>query len=356
MTRYDRRIIDEIKQDNKPVLIYGNAAYAVSVCRFLIAHSISIQSFVVDDYVNIEEPEINGIPVRRISQFYPEIEKYTLALGFCNIEKCRVMLNIGGLLRCKVYRLWAPEENFGWDDEFWEAHRADFQRASDMLQDKKSKAVLSALIKARQEGKTQELLSLAEGNQYFNELTYTPEPEGEVFVDCGAFNGDTVRAYAEFTRNGYKKIYALEPNAANFQKLETLAASLRDVHCIKKGAWDSDGFLKFTESGSGSWVSDEGPSEISVTSIDNLVEGERVTFIKMDIEGSEYQALLGARGTLARWMPKLALCVYHKRDDIYKFVDFLSGIHTNSRAYQFFLRHHSNGASETVLYAIPNRV
>jgi len=79
------------------------------------------------------------------------------------------------------------------------------------------------------------------------------------------------------------------------------------------------------------------------------VSDEPVTYIKMDIEGAELNALKGAANTIKKNKPRLAICVYHKPEDILEIPVFLSEL---VPSYQFYLRHHSQYYIETVLYAV----
>ena len=97
-----------------------------------------------------------------------------------------------------------------------------------------------------------------------------------------------------------------------------------------------------------SCVDEYGADEIKVVTIDGIVK-EKVTFIKMDIEGSELKALHGAEQKIKKYKPKLAICIYHKVEDI---IDIPSYIHSLVPEYKFYIRHYSFGQAETVLYAI----
>ena len=121
---------------------------------------------------------------------------------------------------------------------------------------------------------------------------------------------------------------------------------------ISKGLWNKEETIKFTSMGNGaSYIGETDASyEIRVTAMDEVIR-ERVTFIKLDIEGSEYQAICGAERLIKTHNPKLAISVYHKPEDIWKLPKLLLSYNRN---YSFYLRHYSLAASETVLYAIPN--
>lgn len=118
---------------------------------------------------------------------------------------------------------------------------------------------------------------------------------------------------------------------------------------INKGLWNKTDILRFDGSkSSGSRIKENGSEKIEVTSIDETLKGKRATFIKMDIEGAEYKALLGAEQTIKKWHPRLAICVYHKLVDIFEIPSLL--LKFNSK-YKFALRQYSTIGNETVLYA-----
>jgi hypothetical protein len=79
------------------------------------------------------------------------------------------------------------------------------------------------------------------------------------------------------------------------------------------------------------------------------LEHEMPTFIKLDIEGAEREALLGAKNIIAKYKPKLAICAYHKPEDVYELAETIASIRSD---YNFVLRQHENGVLETILYAV----
>ena len=95
---------------------------------------------------------------------------------------------------------------------------------------------------------------------------------------------------------------------------------------------------------------------VPVTSIDEELSGEDVTLIKMDIEGSELSALMGAEKIIKRCFPKLAICVYHRVDDFITIPQYIRSLSSDKIRYKFYMRHHAAWMAETVLYAIPESV
>lgn len=177
-----------------------------------------------------------------------------------------------------------------------------------------------------------------------------------MFVDAGAYNGETIGQFIQWAAKGYKKAYSFECDPDNCNKVETYLneKNFRDVELIRKGVWSEETVLRFQANlGGASRIGSEGDIEVPVTSIDSVVGDERVTFIKMDVEGAELEALKGARNCIAKHSPKLAICVYHKPEDILTIPEIILDINPQ---YSFYLRHHKiANTSETVLYGITKK-
>lgn len=183
--------------------------------------------------------------------------------------------------------------------------------------------------------------------QYFDDVVKLED--GEVFIDGGCFDFGTSKLL--LSKCKADKIYAFEPDVSNLEKVkaEVEKMQLSNVELIPAGMWDCNTTLHFNSQGSiMSRVDENGEEEIKVVSIDEVVDG-KVTFIKMDIEGSELKALHGAEKTISKYKPKLAICIYHKLEDI---IDIPAYIHSLVPEYKFYIRHYSFNAAETVLYAV----
>ncbi len=151
----------------------------------------------------------------------------------------------------------------------------------------------------------------------------------------------------------YKGIIAFEPNLASYNDCQRIAEiqKIRDFMIYNVGLWDERAELSFftAESGGSSRVAENGKDKVCVDSLDNILQGDVVSFIKMDIEGAELKALYGCKGTLRKHKPKLAICVYHKKEDI---VEIPLYLHDIVPEYKFYMKHYSVRANETVLYAV----
>lgn len=170
----------------------------------------------------------------------------------------------------------------------------------------------------------------------------------EVFIDGGAFVGDTIRVFYKKTSAKYKKIVAFEPDTYNYKMLTKL--KYHDVVKNNMGLWDDDCELNFTNGGGcGSRMSEHADSTVIVRKLDNLDVCQNATYIKLDIEGSELNALMGAENLIKRNHPKLAVCLYHSDEDMIRIIEYIHNIEPD---YHIYVRHHSIQAAETVMYAV----
>ncbi len=185
--------------------------------------------------------------------------------------------------------------------------------------------------------------------QYFDTEILSPGID-EIFVDGGSLDGNDSLNFIKWSKGAYKAIYAFEPDSGNSRKLCEFAQRYRDVYVFEEGLWDRETSLSFLSGKAENCaVSENGDCRVHVTSIDKKLSGQKVTFIKMDIEGSEEKALSGSADIIRKQKPRLAICVYHKPEDIIEIPQRILEINSE---YRFYLRHYSYVDTETVLYAI----
>jgi FkbM family methyltransferase len=178
----------------------------------------------------------------------------------------------------------------------------------------------------------------------------------EVFVDCGAYDGDTIDAFLEVTGGDFGGIVAFEPDPNAVARLRTLVQALpsgaRDrIRVDQKAVGAAAGLLRFDGGGTpGSRISDTGDLTVDCVTLDDALEGAAPTFIKMDIEGAEEDALLGGAKTIQTHRPVLAICVYHVQAHLYRLPTLIGKLCPD---YTLFLRR-QGPHGDLVCFAIPN--
>lgn len=177
-----------------------------------------------------------------------------------------------------------------------------------------------------------------------------------VFIDCGAYDGDTLRDFLQVQGDNFRKVVAFEPDRANFSKLEkfvtALPRSISDkikLHPLALG--ESKGRVFFDSSGTmQSAVVSSGSMEVECVPLDEILADEFPTYVKMDIEGAEPGALSGMKRIIMEEFPILAISVYHQIEHLWT-LPLL--IHSLSDKYHFFLRPHGATVLDLVCYAVP---
>jgi len=202
------------------------------------------------------------------------------------------------------------------------------------------------------EGTPAELVSSFVIEQYRYEDKARPEP-GDVVFDVGAYVGDTALWFSKLI-GPEGKVYAFEPEPANFTKLTAniRRTEVKNIIPLQLALSDQEAEMVVTSGGGSSTLAKNGEgTSVNVTTIDNFVKNSglsSVDFIKMDVEGFESHILTGARETLKEQSPKLAVCVYHRGDDLIKLPAMILGANPN---YKLYLRHCTPTWGDTVMYA-----
>ena len=231
---------------------------------------------------------------------------------------------------------------------FFTQNAARVAAVANLFADARDRKIFEQIIRFRQTRALRDFPPYERKTSYFHVF---PLGRGEVYADCGAFKGETLDEFIKCCP-GYQHIVAFEPDAKNFATLREKHGNTRDTTLLEKGAYDHDGEVFFFGGGeAGTVVADNraNATGIRVTTLDSL-NLEKVTFIKMDIEGAELNALKGAEKILLRDKPKLAVCIYHSNGDMLRIAEYL---HALVPGYRFQIRHHDcyPAIAETVLYA-----
>ncbi len=224
-----------------------------------------------------------------------------------------------------------------------------YNEVYEKLADQKSKNIFNKIINFKKtfdldfmmEFENNSKLQYLEDDFFVIPLNYT-------FIDGGGYIGDTTLNVIEKYPN-YKKIYLFEPMNSNMIKARKNLKKYKNIEYIEAGLSNFEGEINFDEDDASSSISKIGKTKIKVNYIDNIIS-ENIDFIKLDIEGSEQDALNGAKNLISKYKPILAICIYHKSEDWYRIPEIILEIYSE---YKIYLRHYMEGISETVMYFIP---
>jgi FkbM family methyltransferase len=229
------------------------------------------------------------------------------------------------------------------------ANRERYAGLAARLSDGMSRRVLDAVVGFRLTLNAELLRPVLDERLYSppGHVAYGPEA---VYVDAGAFDGDSVRIFIDRAGGRFGRILAFEPDPATHRRLAGHFAGDPRVQAIEMGLHRSSGTLQFESDASrGARLVDGGGTSIRVAALDDVLEGGPVDAIKMNIEGAEIEALWGAQASIRRWGPALFIAAYHRPSDLWRLPDV---VHEIRPGYRLFLRQHDGGIIETVLYAL----
>ena len=289
------------------------------------------------------------IPIIIASHRVLNASKRLSALGFRRVFPFAVLQ----VLRPDIFK---PHMFYdGWLEDLFE-NRSHYAWLDAELADARSHDVLAAVIQFRLTGDPLVLAPIIDEGRYYQGLYH---PQGlfefsgnEVYVDAGAYDGDSINWFRERVGDRYERVIAFEPDPVTYARLAKNFAGESRIEPVNAGLHRAKTTLHFRNDASrGAIFSDDGEASIDVVSLDDVLDGARASYIKMNIEGAEIDALYGAKNTIRKWLPKLAISVYHRASDLWRIPQIVRKL---SPAYDLYLRQHDGGVIETVLYALPS--
>ena len=327
---------DRLAGEHRPIVIYGMGNGADKLFDRLAAYGITPAAvFASDGFVRGHS--FRGMRVMSLSEVEATFDDFVILLSFASnrpevIEMLRAVND-----RHEMYVPDMPvagvDEYF--DREHYNLHYREIRAAFDALADDESRATLAAAVWYKLTGKMEYLLD-----------TYATEDElysligdgVESYIDVGAYNGDTVRAAQKYFPH-LRRVIALEPDPKTFRRLEKFAASVADLdlEIINAAALDTDGVAELQSAGNrNSTITATASYEHRATAVktvrvDSLTES--CDYIKYDVEGAEYEAILGSDGLIKRAHPTLLISLYHRSRDIYFLTNLMREKYPQYRLY-----------------------
>ncbi|MEA3498576.1 MAG: FkbM family methyltransferase, partial [Campylobacterota bacterium] len=340
------------KKDKKLVDIFISSAntkrYILGINKFTKAISKLIDvDGIIDDFTRVHSSkkknilQIEDVPkdaliLSTASGSPLEVKNRLNEMGFINF-------NYLALYKYSSLNLPNPPFIMDFEDDF-KQNRDKYSEVYDLLEDKKSKEIFEKVINFKisfdynfMDGFTND----HEG-QYFDK-DIVPEIKNITFLDGGGYIGDTLptimKNYPDF-----KKIYMVEPSVLHMNIAKKSFGDIKNIEFINCGISNK----KVTLNISGDQNScDHNYQAQNLDTIDNIINGvtphergQKIDFIKLDIEGAEQDAIDGAIGTIKRDKPVLAICIYHKAEDWYKIPQKVLAINSE---YKIYLRHYMEG-------------
>lgn len=347
----ERTVWERLAEAQKPIVLYGMGLGAEKILRIMKTCHVTVSDvFASDDFVRGQS--FYGWQVKTLAEVQARYDDFIIvvAFAFWQDELLRRVETLS-----KRYELYAPHVPVvgteAVDSSYLDRHETEIQAAYRLMADEQSRRVYASIWNYKLSGKI----------LYIREVT-TPKEEAyalirpsadDVYLDLGAYDGDTIREMTAYAGGSLRRVIALEPDPKNFRKLSAFAETYSgDLHLINAGVYDRDTSITFAnKAGRHSAVSRDGKGiKAPMRSIDSVAGEEPVTIIKMDVEGEEAKALAGGKTVLRRDCPRLIVSAYHRNEDTFALP---LQIHALNPGYRIYLRQHPYiPAWDNNLYAV----
>ena len=323
---------EKLRTEKKPVWLYGMGNGADRIIERLERYGIEPEGvFVSDGFVR--DKSFHGFKLCSYADAVKKSPDMTVLVAF-GTSIPEVIGNIKRIAKERsLYAPYVPVIGEGdFTSAYYAAHKSELDNVRSMLCDEQSKRVFDNIINYRLTGEIDYLLTCESLPEEAYGLLNLRD---EVYVDLGAYTGDTVAEFIRYTK-GYERIYALEPDKKTFRKLEKNLSGLENTYLYNAAAHEKSGKIAFAmRGGRNSSAAETGILTDSV-SVDDILEDNRASYIKMDVEGAELAAIRGAKETILKYKPKLAISCYHRIDDIFEIPKEVLSLRKD---YKVYMRH-----------------
>ncbi|MEG0971577.1 MAG: FkbM family methyltransferase [Lachnospiraceae bacterium] len=348
-------IICQLQKEKRKLILLGCGGRGGKVYQVLKENKIHLDDVVVEKQDYRDNLVLFGteIPVHCLDRVLDTETDFNVILGVSR----RTVQKPDFFTNKKIHQIYDVTFGMGSFDgysltyEYYKEHEKEFEFVYERLEDERSRELYAANINGRITNVDEDLTpSEWQKPQYFFQDMFSWE-EQECLVDCGAYDGDTVQEFLnKIPKETDYRVFAFEPDEHNYKQLRDTYHSDKRINTYLKGVWREKTTLKFSTCGNeGSAISNTGMGTTQVEAIDDIIENTKVTFIKMDVEGSELQALYGARNTILRDKPRLGICLYHLKEDVWKIPQYVLSLLPE---YKIYIRTHSSVPTALTMFAI----
>jgi len=330
----EKELWQYLKTAKKPIVLYGMGNGADKIIKVMDDYGIKYSGvFASDGFVR--NKEFHGHKISSYGELKAKYGEMIVLLCFGS-SRPEVIENVKRI--AAEQELYAPEVPVIGGGLFTEKYVLDnmdeFRKIYDRLADDKSKQTFENIVNFKLSGKIQYLFDcqVEENEPYDNFLKLH---NNESFLDLGAYTGDTVADFLSRVES-YKRIVAVEPDTKTFKKLLKNTENIENISCVNKCISSFSGMGNFAmNSGRNSVISENGVDTEFIT-VDDLLKGKEVSFIKMDVEGEEVGAIDGAVSTIEKYKPKMLISCYHRTDDL---LTIPKAVFQKRNDYKLYIRH-----------------
>ncbi len=323
-----------LKGTDKPILLYGTGNGADKILNELVKRDITVKGvFASDGFVR--NRSFRGFKVIGFSDAKKLFGDFIALISF-GTQLPEVIDNIKKITETtEVYAPDVPviEDNEIFDIDYALLNKERLEKAYNLLADEASKKVFRDIVHYKLTGKIDFLFGCETDKSEAYKLLNLKNDE--IYLDLGAYNGDTVAEFLGEVKS-YKKIIAVEPDAKNYRKLKNNTENIENICLYNAAVAQKNGTALFNMRGGRNSSLGEGV-EIKAIGIDDEFSEEIISYIKMDVEGNEIPAIMGAERTLKKYSPRLNIAAYHKNADIFDIPILINSINPE---YKIYLRHH----------------
>ena len=322
----------------KPLVLYGMGNGADAILDRMAAEGLTAAAlFASDEFVRGQS--FRGFTVEHYADIKARLGDFAVVIAFAS-ELPEVLARFKALAAEHVVfaphlPLYAGSEAV---DRAWLVkYAARLQNVYDKLADDESRRVFANVLNYKLSGKPQYLWQCeTERRDDLQQLfTFTND---ESYLDLGAYDGDTVREFLALTGGKYARITAVEADRRNYRKLCAKMEGLASLRTVEAAVWDEDTVLEFSDSGGRqSTLINAHKRQVQALKMDSFLGSEPVTYIKMDVEGAEKQALLGLKEHILRDRPKMFIAAYHYDNDFFELPELIWQLLPD---YKIYLRKH----------------
>lgn len=322
----------------KPLVLYGMGNGADAILDRMEEENLQAAAvFASDEFVRGQN--FRGFTVEHYASIKERLSDFAVVIAFAS-ELPEVLARFKTLADKHIVfaphlPLYAGSEAV---DKAWLSKYAGrLQAVYERLADEQSRRVFANVLNYKLSGKPQYLWECK--TERFDDLKQLfAFTEAESYLDLGAYDGDTVREFLRLTDGRYTKITAVEADRRNYRKLCAKTEGLAALHTVEAAVWDEDTELEFSDSGGRqSTLIGAHKRMVKAVKMDNLLGEEPVTYIKMDVEGVEKQALLGLKEHILRDKPKMFIAAYHYDNDFFALPELIWQLRPD---YKIYLRKH----------------